>query len=216
MKPKYSEKDLAAIVVSDLTEQGWEIYQEVETGWGRADIVAKNGNILWVIECKMSFSLAVIEQAWNHIRSHKSHFVSVAVQVSKHVGKFAEEICKRFGIGILSVNLNRESMTEKARPNFYRKANGLELHEEQKTWCLAGSQSGGGHYTPFKATVRDLVDLVRKHPEGLLFADAVKSIDHHYSSLATAKACLSKFIGVVIPNLRLETIDKKIYVFLNE
>lgn len=214
MKTKFTEKDLAAIVVSDLKEQGWEIYQEVETGWGRADIVAKNGNILWIIECKMSFSLAVIEQAWNHIRSHRSHFVSVAVPKVK--GYFAEEICKRFGIGILSVNCRSEDVHEKARPNFYRKASGLELHEEQKTWCVAGSQSCGGHYTPFKGTVRDLVNLVRKHPEGLLFADAIKKIDYHYSSFGTAKACLSKFIGGVIPNLRLETIDKKLYVFLNE
>ena len=32
MKIKYTEKDLAKIVVNNLKEQGWEIYQEVETG----------------------------------------------------------------------------------------------------------------------------------------------------------------------------------------
>jgi hypothetical protein len=36
---KPTEQDLAAHVVSMLHEMGWEVFQEVETGWGRADIV---------------------------------------------------------------------------------------------------------------------------------------------------------------------------------
>lgn len=214
---KPTEQDLAAHVVALLHEMGREVFQEVNTGWGRADIVARRGKILWVIECKMSFGLAVIEQAWNHVRGGRVHYVSVAVPKTNINGWLAEDICKKFGFGIISVNLkhSQPETREDTRPMFNRKATGLPLHEEQKTWCMAGSACGG-HYTPFKGTVRSLVSLVEKHPEGLPFADAIKKIDHHYSSFATAKTCLRGFIGTVIPELTVETVGGKLMVFLSE
>lgn len=214
-KKKPTEQDLAAHVVAMLHHMGWEVFQEVEgCGGGRADIVARNGKIIWVIECKMSFGLAVIEQAWNHVRYQTGHYVSVAVP-GKSVGWFAEDICLKFGIGIIGVNMNGGTPLERLRPKFHRKSKcKARLCEEQKTWCKAGS-AAGGHYTSFKGTCRNLVNLVRQSPEGVAFAEAIKTIDHHYSSFGTAKSCLRGFIGTVIPELRAETVGGKLVLFYN-
>lgn len=214
--PKPTEQDLAAHVVAMLHEMGWEVFQEVETGYGRADIVARRDKIIWVVECKMSFGLSVIEQAWNYIRGGQAHYVSVAVPYGGRKG-FCRDVCRRYGIGVLTVNMkwNVPDVKEEARPSFNRKASGITLKEEHKTWCKAGSACGG-HYTPFKGTVQSLVSLVTRHPEGLQFSEAIKKIDHHYSSFATAKTCLRGFIGTVIPELRVETVGGKLMVFINE
>ena len=206
MKVKMSETDLAKVVISHLEEQGWEIYQEVVCWGGVCDIVGKRGNILWAIECKVSFGLAVIEQAVNHKRQF--HYSSVAVP-SKRGGGFAERICRKYGVGVLKY---KHSVTELIRPKLNRKIAPVILHEEQKTFCEAGS-SNGGHWTDFRRTVRMLVQEVSRNP-GMEFKEAIRAIDHHYSSFGSAKSCLLGFIGTVIPELRTEIIDRKLCVFL--
>jgi len=214
---KLTEQDLAKKVVTTLRDVGWEIYQEVETGFGRADIIARNKKITWVIECKMSFSISVIEQAWNHVRANHAHYVSVAVPQGK-TGWFAKDICEKYGIGVLRVNMKGGEhgiIDESAKPRLNRKAKTMRLHRQQKTYCAAGSAKGG-HWTPFKDTREKLVGLVKKMPKGIEFQEAIKKIDHHYSSFSSAKSCLLGFIGTVIPELRAKNINGKLMVFYVE
>lgn len=203
---KVAETTLAAMVVESLTEWGWEVYQEVTGPFGRCDIVAKRGSIVWAIECKTSFGLAVMEQAHNWTRY--ANYSSVAVPIAP--GRFGEKMCRTLGIGVLWVRVNHEEVSETVRPKLNRKILNLKLHEEQKTFCPAGSTHG--HWTPFKRTVRALVLEVRNHP-GIHFDKLIKEIDHHYSSFSSAKSCLRGFIGTVIPELRVEIVDRKLCVF---
>ena len=209
MKIRISETDLAKIVIELLSEWGWDVYQEVQGHGGICDIVGKRGNILWAIECKKSFGLAVIEQAHNWIKY--AHYSSVAVPQTRD-GYFAEQICREYGIGVFRIK--GETPRETIRPKMHRAIIPLHLYEEQKTFCEAGS-ANGGHWTDFKRTVRNLVREVELHP-GMEFNKAIKVIDHHYSSFGSAKSCLRGFIGTVIPELRVEIVNRKLCVFLSD
>lgn len=217
MKHKFTESDLAKVVVDALLEWGWEVYQEVQGHAGRCDIVARRGNILWGIECKMTFGLAVIEQAVNW-RGH-CNYVSVATPYRGSM--FAQRLCKDYGIGILVVNLFSDDGTvsgevrEWEKGRLSRHTSPPDLHELQKTLCAAGSATGG-HWTPFRQTVKSLVNAVKGTP-GVEFGELIKILDHHYSSFNTAKSCLRGFIGTdVIPELRTEIVGGKLCVFLRE
>ena len=64
MKPwPATERELAAPVVEWLSAQHFEVYQEVELHSRVADIVAVDGKRVWVIECKRTMSLDLLDQA---------------------------------------------------------------------------------------------------------------------------------------------------------
>ena len=213
-KQKFTESDLIKNLIPCLQDWGWEIYQEVEGPGGRADIVAARGNLQWAIEAKLSFGLPVIAQAVNW--RPRCHYSSIAVPSNCRSGGLAREICLERGIGILSVQVWEEgAVQERVKPMLNRRPLPLKLYEEQKTFCEAGSNRGG-HWTPFKRTCRNLIQAVHANP-GIEFKALVKVLDHHYSSLSTARSCLLKFITTgVIPELRTEAVDGKLCVFLSE
>lgn len=222
MKPKITEAQLAEAIVNYLEDYKWEVYQEVSyRGGSRCDIVATRGKIQWAIECKLSFGFPVLEQAYNWKRH--CHYVSVAVPSNTRTS-FGDMICEKFSIGVLAVDerqvINPSKyfpiVYEKKTPKLFRQAKGLTLVEEQKHWAKAGSQSGCGYYTPFKKTIVNMINIVAKEA-GIEYTELIKRSEHHYGSDSTARNCLRKFIGTsVIPELRLEIIDKKMRVFLNE
>ena len=79
MRGPVRETDIAKIVIGWLEQLEWECYQEVQVhSYGHiADIVAVKEPLVWVIECKQSLSLSVIEQAdgWRPY----AHYLSVCV-----------------------------------------------------------------------------------------------------------------------------------------
>jgi len=75
---KITEADVAKVVIEDLQAGGWECYPEVKlaelTGrmdWGNgiADVVAVKGPLAMIVECKLTYSLQLLEQAleWTRI-----------------------------------------------------------------------------------------------------------------------------------------------------
>jgi hypothetical protein len=109
-----TEADLARPLVVQLRDLGWRVYQEVEdyANGPRADIVATQGPIMWVVECKKSLSLDVLGQALGWLG--KAHAVSVAVPASHRHSSgndFALEAARAFGIGVLHV-VNPATMDE--------------------------------------------------------------------------------------------------------
>ncbi len=101
------ESDFAKIVIAWLAEQHWEIYQEVQPRnyGGIADIVAVQSALVWVIECKTSLTLSVMEQA----SGWRVHYRSIAVPFGKRrrsrvaAYNVAE---KHFKVGVLLVSGN--------------------------------------------------------------------------------------------------------------
>ncbi len=204
-----SETDLADVLVPWLKERSWEVYQEVQVhrSSGRADIVATQGPLVWVIELKQSFSLSVLDQAcyWRH----NAHYVSVAVPpVSRRSCAHASELCKSLRLGLLELRKLEhyeirwaQSVSERVAPYFNRRAQSKtvrdSLCDEQKDWAKAGN-ADGKFWTPFQGTCKALADYVAKNP-GQTMKEVIDQIDHHYSSDAGARAHLAKYIdrGIV-------------------
>ena len=207
------ESDLAAPVIEYLQDLRWEVYQEVQTGYAGdiADIVARQGKLLWVIELKKSLSLEVIAQA--QIWSRYAHYASVAIPTrtrsrTSKGRELADRIMAERGIGCIKVQgpesyqpepmvvtrgvvaarLNRKASSDKLRNS---------LCEEQKTFATAGN-SDGKRWTPFQRTCREVLNAVTKKP-GLNMKELVDAVDHHYASDAGARAHLAGWIqeGVV-------------------
>ena len=213
---KLSEKDIAKPIINMLKDWQWEVYQEVNYHGRVADIVAVRGNIQWAIETKTSFGLKVMEQAfkWKGI----CHYASIAIPKLKN--SFGEFLCRQHGIGVLTLYTEsgkpwgNGEPHETVKPGLSRRIVGIALNDIQKDYCEAGS-ANGGHWTPFKETCRRLVRAAERNP-GTEFSELIKELDHHYYSYASARSCLKGFIGTVIPELRTETINGKLCVFLKD
>lgn len=191
-----SEQELARSVVAWLQAQHWDVYEEVSTGYGgaRADIVAVQGGLSWIVETKMTLSLALMAQAVDW--AGWANFVSVAVPFgrSSRGRALAMRLLRERGIGIIEAG-ELGYVTHSAPAKVRRVRRGLAdiLCEGHKTMAEAGSAHGGYH-TPFAATCRAARDFVRQHP-GCTMRELVDGIDHHYMRNATARSCLRNWIG---------------------
>jgi hypothetical protein len=213
------EQKYAQAVVEWLTAGGWAVYQEVVTPCGRCDIVATKGPIRWAIEVKTSLNLAVLDQARQNVAYF--HHSSIAVPAparnlfsTPRTWELAHDYAQRIGFGVIRIVLpladaprnssRRETVVKQdILPRLNRRPGTVHLHEEQKTWCAAGS-SGGGHFTQFQQTVYRLSEYVRRNP-GATLKDAIKGTDHHYASVPSAVGALSRMIrGGIIDSLRLD------------
>lgn len=192
------ETELAEKVVSWLAESRWDVYQEVLINKSIADIVAVQGRLTWIIECKTSMSLVLIGQAID--RKRYANLVSVAVPVKlrdrSHVA--ANTILGQNGIGAIYVGY--DDVHQSARPALMRKKLPIKLNDDQKTYALAGA-SGGGYWTPFKSTCRNIQENVRRNP-GIILKEIIESTRHHYQTDSTARACISRWaIDGIIPGI---------------
>lgn len=183
-----TECELAEKVVAWLRGREFRVYQEVASPWGGVvDIVAVKNDMVWAIETKIAFGLAVVEQAVCHLQS-ASH-VSVATHSRVRRGAlFLEEACEWKGIGWIEVDRwHSRPVQETLTPR--RLGEGFRLREvlrpEHETFCHAGS-AAGGHWTLFKATCIAVRDAVTATP-GLTVAEVVARISTHYKQPATAR-----------------------------
>ena len=161
----------------------YDLYFEVGSGGGYCvDIVAVTPNNLMIgYEVKTSLNFKVIEQAYcNKPYFHMSY---IAVPWSRDMS-FQERICRDYGIGVLLYNPNhyREPVYQIIAPEFNRKAitKYTRLHEYQKR-SIAGTASNGDRITPFKITVENMENYVRRHP-GCSMKQMFSEISHHYHS----------------------------------
>lgn len=195
-----SEVDLAKKVIDWLIEQHWDVYQEVSftSIGGIADIVAVRAGKLWIIECKTALTFSVLEQA-----SHwRSHYRSIAVPESDSKGRYsAYDIARNYlNIGVITVrNLNvYERKTPPLMREYHRYAKRMinDLCDEQKTYCPAGSISGG-RFTPYRRTMDEVKHFISTHP-GCNLQEIINGIDqHHYandkSAMGSIRVALEKW-----------------------
>lgn len=219
------ETELAKRVVNYLQDLKWDVYQEVQLfQYGNiADIVAIQNKIVWVIECKLSFSLNLIAQATTH--KTFANYISIAIpEVYKRQYKsrnIKQEILSYYGLGCLIVNPLSANyyfgVSEDCKPKFNRKASTKYyldcLCEKHKTWAKAGNAEGL-RYTPFQDTVKQFKNYINKNP-GCSLKEAIESINHHYHSDSTAKGNILQWIhkGIIKGiKLNLEKGKYKLYI----
>lgn len=208
---RISEAQVAAIVVDWLEAHGYDVYQEVELGNGgvRADIVARRGAELTIVETKTTASLALLYQAMERRRS--AHRIYIAVPVPAHA---MIDVCKELGVGVLRVRINHEheqrwnpdrceeevaSRRWNARP--LKLAS--RLRPEHKTMALAGSPTGG-HFSRWRDTCQQITRVVEQHP-GITLRAAVAAVTHHYSSGRVAVSTMGTHVRAGrVPGVRFE------------
>ena len=205
---------MAEVVIEFMTAKGWDIYQEVDLGQSRpvVDIVGVRGGVHWIVECKLSLSMALMEQAWR--LKPWAELVSIATPDLKCTKghTFAQHALRRDGLGWLRAKADRVC-PDTSIAALYRKNQlwpgtarhvGTHLRDAQKTGCAAGT-NGGGYHTRFKETVRQLIEYVTANP-GCTLGQALRSIDHHYQTIESAKSSIRKYVsddivkGIVIKN----------------
>jgi hypothetical protein len=124
-EPKLSEQEIALVVQRYLEEHGHKTYPEVElTGVrGRADLIAARRGVVTVLECKVSMTLGLLEQAtrWHERMMHVQegyaqqrggmpHLIYVVVgrtliqhSALGHANRLLQEIIERYRLGVMSV-----------------------------------------------------------------------------------------------------------------
>lgn len=212
-----NETDLARVVVDWLEDQHYQVYQEVQAydGGPVADIVATQGVLVVVVECKLSLGLRVIEQArfWNR----RAHLTYVAVPWPKRDARFATEVAGRFGLGVLWVSDGSygsdHRVDERSRPEFCRRADVERLRGRLTDGHRTYAQAGNSHsrrWSPFKQTSMDVARYVRDHP-GATLSEVIGSVKTHYRTPATARSCLAQWAEAgKLEGVRLERHDGKI------
>jgi hypothetical protein len=171
--------------------------------------------LLWALEAKRSLNLSVLDQAYDSLPyAHRVSAVVPRGSTDTTDGyEFGLKAAEKFGIGVLEVwppgAATRVTQAVEAESRVSVKGNLMGcLSPAQKVFVAAGS-SGASHWTPFKATSLRLRALVTSRP-GVLMTDAVKLIEHHYSSDANAAVELRRAIETgIIEGLRIERVNEK-------
>ncbi len=216
-----TETDLARAVVAWLTEFGWEVYQEVQPqrNGAVADLVAVRRQVVWVIECKRSLSLALLEQA--HGWLGRAHCVSIATPRARRQPRghqFAAEALRLTGMGWLEVDPSGrgEPVAQRVKPAIGRTAAVAPLRaaldERHKTYAPAGNAQSR-RWTPFQRTSEAIRATVAAQP-GILLSDLVVALAHHYRTDTAARGTLAKRLrqGVVV-GAHLRKVDGRLRVY---
>ena len=199
------EQAVAEVVVAWLEALGADVYQEVTVSGGVADIVARVGAEMWIVEVKTSLSLALLVQAME--RRRLAHRVYIAAPHSRNA-RDVEMVCRELGLGLMVVTTGDFDSTWSQpkvrvaavshRWNRRPVALSSQLVAEHKTHAKAGAVGAGGRWTPFRNTCERLAEHVRRNP-GVTLKEAIMHVEHHYASAAGARSSLAKWIekGVV-------------------
>lgn len=187
-----SEVELGRVIVAWLRDQKWEVYQEVQNRSRVADIVAVRDKVVWVIELKAVLRLAIMEQADGWLGA--ANYVSCAVP-RRRVSRFVKRALEASGIGLLLARRwgQRYEVHEYLRPHLARRYEAVwRLDERHKTFAEAGNALSL-RLSPFKVTCENVLRAAKRTP-GLTMTEVIRSIEHHYSSSASARCSLLKWI----------------------
>ena len=203
-----SETELANVVREYLTQQGWDVYDEIDTGWGTCDLVGRRGNLIHCVECKLTAGLAVLEQA--HRNRDVAHYTSVAVPTA---GSFFRHVALHLGVGLIRVN--GSFCFEDIAPPFNRRINTkrvmANLVPEAKAH-FAGTNRGGAS-TQFKRLAANVEKFVAANP-GSTLKEIIEGVEGMYWSKSSAPYTLKSFIGgKTMPNLEYRKEGNRIRVY---
>ena len=160
-KIKFTESDLANIIIKHLENKGWISYKEVSIsgvgGSSRADcyfIKKENLEIIETlsVETKLNFSLVVIEQAFQWLAYSNRCYICIPSPKSSNRSSylFGIKICKMMNIGVFEVNVKSGIIKEVNTPTITKNTKIPPLYEQQRD-SIAGNNKGE-FITSFKIT----------------------------------------------------------------
>lgn len=209
---KRSEADIARLVVHELQTQGFETYEEVVHRGSRADVVAVRGPVTMIVEVKAAMSIRLLDQLM--VWRGAAHLIVAAVG-SHRMGAAVHRLLHLEGFGVWMVGY--DEIHEKVKPRLHRAASGemrRRLVNDQRSGVSAqAGTNGGGYWTPFAATARDLRRFVASHP-GISLREALGQVSHHYSSSKSAMGALPGLLRKgVITGVRLDDTGSRLLLY---
>ena len=188
------EKELAKYFIDYLS--CYDLYFEIPML--NVDIVAKHNNILMAFEVKTSLNFRVVEQAAHNYNWFNYSYI--CVPWSRNMN-FAKQVCSLFGIGILTIHVSGNmawgDVHEYLKPVLNRSAHSLKrsikLPEYSKRSIAGASGSDGTTITPFKITVENIVNYIKKNPDPTI-KEVFENVETHYGSFSSAKSSLYQWI----------------------
>ena len=202
--PAKSEKQVAAPLVTWLEHHDWEVHQEVQmqTGGPRADIVARMGRLIWIVEVKRSLSLSLLDQVaqWHGY----GNYVSAAAWQARPCF-FLERYLGYLGIGLFRVDYG--GVGQIIGPKLVRQRSDQLarcLCEETRTWAKAGATCQDEWFTPYRRTCRAVLQAVSQDP-GITTKQVMERITHHYENEQSARSSLLQWVRAgKVPGVRVE------------
>ena len=198
-----AETSICKAAAGWLERQGMTVYQEVRGAHRdqRADLVGELAGQTLVVEAKTRLSLELIDQAHGWIPY--ANQVAVAVPARKgRWDRLPHVVLRQLGIGCLAVS-KADSKFPQVKVHTYPRWRRVKLdelavvsclHTGQRTECEAGSR-GGGFWTPWKATMREVATFVRSNP-GCSVSELMAHVDeHHYSTAANFRRGVVRALG---------------------
>ncbi len=184
-----SETGIAEPVIDWLEGNGWDVYQEVQFySYSKvADIVAKKGDDLWIVECKRSYRLSVLDQASYWTVTRRS--VAVASTMRARPRSWLKVAKEFYKVGVLEIDLRVSERLEAPyleqfknfQPDYIKRLS--ELH---KTFAKAGSK-GGAHLTNYKVSILSVKEFIKENP-GCTTSEIVEALGPlHYAHVKSAK-----------------------------
>lgn len=193
------ETELAAKFIEYLSD--FDLYFEVQSG-NIVDIVAVKGKYTSAFEVKTSFGLAVLEQAFNNLRSFNYSYCAVP-KTRYGISRFAEKICLNEGIGVLTYDPVFRIFKEVIKPRLNRKPKYVPILQDYQKLSQAGSQSN--RITAFKNTVYEICRFVKMNGDGYPLKQVLSKVNFHYETLTSARNNMYQWINNgVVTELRLE------------
>lgn len=196
------ESLLTEYVRADLEKIGYVTYAEVCVKGGgdkRADMFARiedpineeYGKCI-AFEAKLSFNLKVLEQAafWLN-RAHNTYIIVPATNKNLSSRKFARELCKLLGIGVMEVNIQKEQYYVTVQSKLCQNPIIPALYPEQR--MIKASNKYNTFMTPYKVTVMNIYEYF-KDKNFSYMSEVISNIKHHYKSDIKAKNSLKYLI----------------------
>jgi hypothetical protein len=113
------EADLYEPVKAFLTRAGWHVKGEV----GAADVVARRGDEMLIVELKVGFSLALFHQGIARLAVTDQVYLTVPAKPGKISARSLKDnvaLARRLGLGVLTVRLRDGLVEVHAEPVPYR------------------------------------------------------------------------------------------------
>ena len=136
------EVDLYPAVKAHLTRQGWDVKGEV----GSADVVARKGDEVLVVELKLAFSLALFHQGIDRLALTDHVYLAVPAGGKPKPFKANVKMARRLGVGVMTVRARDGFVEVLADPGPYspRKSKKKQTRMLRAFDRLDGDPNAGG------------------------------------------------------------------------
>lgn len=203
---KGTEAELAAVAKTWLEGRDLEVFQEVEAGGHRIDLVGRARGVVVAVECKLCFGLDVLTQARRWVGEASESWVAVPFACTwRRSASVAREYCELTGIGVLGVSrpdgmprsgapFHVSLEATRTDPKGLAERWAKRLHPEQKTAAPAGT-NGGGYSTAFGRFCKVLAAYVEAH-EGVALGDVERALQHPFSGRRSFMALMPSKLAV--------------------